>query len=661
MAWAMYEDVQTSLPSGCKVGPATGETSMDMFALTRRPAVNATALVAFVGVIATAAIAWQIHQEIQTNRLQASANVRAVAELRVRQVENWVARKMRFAHFLDDSSLLAELFVRWQDNGDAAAGARLLSRTIEYRHADDDDDALILDANANLLAREHARGSVVGAALKAAVRNAVELRTSTHTEIYPSAAGSGATSMDIVVPLLLSGATVRGVLVMRVDVRRALLPMLAAWPVPSRSGRSSLWQRIDGRLVDVMGASSGGFEPLLTSSTSLDGDPVRTQDGLGVHMLATLLPVEGGNWWLSSTLDLDEVDAPVEAAIGPKLAALAFGMLGFALAIKLFRQRQTLARVQVDRAEEQATLAELSEGRRADHAALESAARCQAMASALEHRHLSDEKLLAARTQELLATVDQLRDSVRFNRIIGESYPAGVAYWDARLLCRHANSSFAADFGAAPDDLEGRHAAEIHGGDYLDDIKPRLEAALAGEAQTFERVVADRRGIRVLAVTYAPERAVTGTLGIFETSRQIVASPVAGDVTEQTMRPPSFRERLASIDGLDLTVAVRSAANSDAALERILRSFVSVYTRGIPDLLTDPGPANSLHWRLACHSLKGAAGAIGAALICQEIQSIERALDSPHDQPGLASLGKRVNGDVLVLVSNLAAELPINA
>src|SRR4051812_13390788 len=111
----------------------------------------AMGVVLVVALVAGASIA----RDFRLERAQAAARLESVAELRATQVQAWLDRHMSFAHFLDDSTALAEFYTRWHDHADADAGRALLARAIDSRHADGADSALLVDADGNVLAREH--------------------------------------------------------------------------------------------------------------------------------------------------------------------------------------------------------------------------------------------------------------------------------------------------------------------------------------------------------------------------------------------------------------------------------------------------------------------------------------------------------------------------
>jgi len=66
---------------------------------------------------------------------------------------------------------------------------------------------------------------------------------------------------------------------------------------------------------------------------------------------------------------------------------------------------------------------------------------------------------------------------------------AMVAYWDKNLICRFANKAYVTWFGIKPEDMINvMHIREVLGPMY-DENLPRINAALRGEEQNFERTI----------------------------------------------------------------------------------------------------------------------------------------------------------------------------
>ncbi|MBL8303532.1 MAG: PAS domain-containing protein, partial [Ideonella sp.] len=322
-------------------------------------------LVAMVG-------AWVIRAEFVRQRELARDRLQAVAELRTTQLEGWIERQMSLARFLSSGTLFPQLYRRWREQGDAQAGDQLLARAIAFREANDADSALLLDADGNTLAREHPIAHDTSAELRRAVRNALQRGQPVHTGVYRRDDGDPPLRVDIVVPLAAAvegGA--RGVIVLRIDARRVLFPMLTSWPVPSTTGESVLWRHEGTEIVNVNDVrlqpdSAGRLrQPLATSALAparvmrgelAAGRSVTAFDYRHVPVLANVRPVQGTDWWLVSKIDVDEVDAPARRNAAWAVAVAMLVLLGSGLALRLWRQRQVLVQSQRERGEQRERL-----------------------------------------------------------------------------------------------------------------------------------------------------------------------------------------------------------------------------------------------------------------------------------------------------------------
>jgi PAS domain S-box-containing protein len=307
---------------------------------------------------------WTLRQEHLHQRDQARARLGSLAELRATQLESWLVHWQAQANFLRNSQVLADQFRAWRDAGDRAAGQRLLARLTEFRRASDGDSVLLLAADGRVLAREHAADRPVAPELLRAVQAAVGTGMPALTSIYRRDGTEQPLRLDIVVPLVATGNPAHGVIVLRVDPRRALFPILSTWPVPSASAETVLWRRVDDRLValsdlrlrpgDVAGQLS---EPLATSPLApaqmLRGEVgagllQEARDYRGVSVLATVRPVQGSDWLLVAKQDLAEIDAPTWRYARVVAAATLLAVLGLWLASRLWWQRQVLVQARRD-------------------------------------------------------------------------------------------------------------------------------------------------------------------------------------------------------------------------------------------------------------------------------------------------------------------------
>jgi PAS domain S-box-containing protein len=84
--------------------------------------------------------------------------------------------------------------------------------------------------------------------------------------------------------------------------------------------------------------------------------------------------------------------------------------------------------------------------------------------------------------------------------------PAAVGYWDADLRNRVANGAYVEFLGLTPEEIHGRHVSEVLGPELYALNRPRIERALAGEPQLFDRTIIDPSGEpRHVQASYIPD------------------------------------------------------------------------------------------------------------------------------------------------------------
>ncbi len=83
--------------------------------------------------------------------------------------------------------------------------------------------------------------------------------------------------------------------------------------------------------------------------------------------------------------------------------------------------------------------------------------------------------------------------------------PALLAYWDKDLICRYANQAYQQWFGKTPEEMMNNLTIKAFLGPFYERNKPYIQAALTGEAQTFEIMIPLPSGkVRYALVNYTP-------------------------------------------------------------------------------------------------------------------------------------------------------------
>ncbi len=449
-----------------------------------------------IGVLACGLFLWHVQHDLQDHRAQAQARVQSVATLRVSQAQDWVQRQMGLASFLTDSSHLGGLFLRWQDHDDAGAGERLLARAVKFRQSSDADSVLIVDARGTVLASEHPADAQPAPALQTALQQALASGAPVHTAIYRGVAPAMPVRMDVVIPLLATGSTPRGALVLRIDPRRALYPLLSSWPVPTRTGEAMLWTEHGDRLVALSDArwttdAAGQLSrprpntgPLASREAHTDvPQTVIAQDYRGAAVMAVVQPVPGTDWWLVAKIDLAEVDADIWDHTLWLLAGLGLGLAGMALTVRWWAQH---------------------------------------LRTAQDRRELAEQR----KRLEALNLLEAIADSS--SDLIFAKDPQG------RFI--FYNQACARLFGRSGQDMVGRTVADLIGAEQAALRAPRDEQVLrTQQPMWFEEVTATAEGDRVLQHTKSPLRDADGRL--------IGVLNIARDVTEARRAQQALVER----------------------------------------------------------------------------------------------------------------------
>ena len=184
------------------------------------------------------------------------------------------------------------------------------------------------------------------------------------------------------------------------------------------------------------------------------------------------------------------------------------------------------------------------------------------------------------RADEVLrATSLSLARSSAFIRTVTDHVPAMVTYWDRELRCRFANRSFIEFMGKDSDQIIGAPLTEVIGGELYRRNRQRVDAALAGQPQSFYQDRPDRDGeSRFVWANYIPDLDESGTArGFF-----VMVSDVTElkrtelrlhDLNEQLVRARDRAEaasRAKSAFVANMSHEIRTPMNAIIGLARLL-------------------------------------------------------------------------------------------
>jgi PAS domain S-box-containing protein len=169
-------------------------------------------------------------------------------------------------------------------------------------------------------------------------------------------------------------------------------------------------------------------------------------------------------------------------------------------------------------------------------------------------------------------------------RMILDSTPAMIAYWDKNLVNIFTNRANEAWFGAKPGTLPGQHLRALLGEESFSRDLPHIEAALRGEARSFEQSVTKLTGLgfRHSVTNYVPDVINGSVRGFF-----VLVYDVS-ELTESRLQlAAALRENEELLRTLDLHAKV-SITDEKGFITYVNENFCRILGYGREEVLGRP-------------------------------------------------------------------------
>ena len=174
-------------------------------------------------------------------------------------------------------------------------------------------------------------------------------------------------------------------------------------------------------------------------------------------------------------------------------------------------------------------------------------------------------------THSLHERTTTLETSRRDLQNIVDAMPSVIGYWDRALVNRFANQAYRSWFGVDPEQMPGMHVSTVLGARF-EEYRPRMEAVLRGEPQTFERNLdsVDGRGERHAMTHYLPDVVDGEVRGFYA---------FVHDITQQTRDKASLAAALRETEALLSTIrlhAIFSVADRAGKIIDVNENFCAI-------------------------------------------------------------------------------------
>jgi len=286
---------------------------------------------------------------------EALSNLKAITELKARQIENWIEERKN----VGTAMLANDGFIRrvdeMQRSKDVGKQEYVRGRLEAIQQAHGFEEVLLLNTSGEILlsvGESHRLSDLTKALLPIALSSNHVQRSSLFLDDKDNM------HMDFVVPLRLLGNSRQpvGAVVLHVNPERFLFPYIQHWPSASSSGETLLVRK-DGESVVFLNkprhhkdVSSRMRHPLSDTSNpaavAINTNGNGTMHGVdyrGVPVLAAYRPVAGTRWHIIAKIDRDEVMQPLHE-LGLWISLVTFFaiiVLSVALLLLWRQQRRT--------------------------------------------------------------------------------------------------------------------------------------------------------------------------------------------------------------------------------------------------------------------------------------------------------------------------------
>ena len=274
--------------------------------------------VAILGLLAVGS--WFYVETKQQLRHAAQEDLQTIAQLKVNQLAEWRAEKLRDGAMIAEGPFLADAVDRWFADPQEELSRKILAAFRSIKEKFDYLNVMLVDGAGRMrLSLNSNVGSLHGEAAKA-LNEAFRKRCPVLTDLHMGPSNLGP-HLGVIAPLVgVRGHNrePKGAIILQIDAARFLYPLIQLWPLPSKSAETLLVRR-DGDsalfLNDLRHRKNTALKlriPLTEKEVpavmAIDGKEgvVEGMDYRNVEVLSVLKPVPHSPWFMIAKIDRAE-------------------------------------------------------------------------------------------------------------------------------------------------------------------------------------------------------------------------------------------------------------------------------------------------------------------------------------------------------------------
>ncbi len=307
------------------------------------------ALIAGIGSIGF----FYLQRQLADSRLKAQQELSAIADLKVQQISRWREGRLGEAMFFSQASFVGrDVQALLRGPSSETAKAQLLHWMRLLKIGDRYHRLALFDPQGKRLLSVPEESEVPGPVLQAEIATSLRSSGLTVNDLHRGDR-QGEINLDIVFPIHApSSQSPIAVMVLEVNPRQFLFPLIQSWPMPSRTAETLLVRREGNDVVFLnelrhqtniaLSLRRPVNDPRLPAAMVARGE-TGVREGVdyrGVRVLAALRQVPDSPWFMVAKVDQEEIYAPVRERAWTVSIILIMLALGVTLATGLiWRQR----------------------------------------------------------------------------------------------------------------------------------------------------------------------------------------------------------------------------------------------------------------------------------------------------------------------------------
>jgi two-component system, cell cycle sensor histidine kinase and response regulator CckA len=254
---------------------------------------------------------------------QRKVELSAIADLKVRQLQEWRRERLQNAQALIGSPFVHNTMLRILIETPPDALRRDMLRLFQTLHTVFEyDNMYILRSDGSVVLQLHPSDELPTPLIREYMTRSIETKEIVTSDIYGSSSGS--VHIDFIIPILDAADNARGVLIIEINPGEYLFPLLQRWPTPSPTGEAYLVRREgddvlhlnnvrhrENTILSLRYPLTEDMLPEVKAVNGFEGEVIGI-DYRGMDVLTSIRKVADSPWFLISKIEMQEVLSPVK-------------------------------------------------------------------------------------------------------------------------------------------------------------------------------------------------------------------------------------------------------------------------------------------------------------------------------------------------------------